>query len=99
MTTPPDEEKVELTVHEMIAMLPDEVQDTIQQMAVFENAVDHQESGTPSWENLPTEAHDIYLLESYRRIMMLITLGWRPVPETMDDYVPSDMPAPEDMDI
>lgn len=94
-----ESEKVEFTVHEMIALLPKQTQRTIEQMAIFENSVDHLESGTPEWKDMPQEGRDLYLIETHRRILMLITMGWRFAGfDNLDDYIPADMPAPEDMD-
>jgi len=56
-----------------------EFQRAVEQLALFENRIDHRESGTPEWDALDPAGRDAYLREAERRVAALGMLGWAPL--------------------
>lgn len=48
------------------------------QLAMYQNRIDHIESGTVKWEDLDLTTRADYLAEAKRSIGALLALGWRP---------------------
>lgn len=73
--SPPDPQA--LTFREELATHDAVIIHSVEQLAIYQNMRDHQESGTEPYHRLDTFAQDSYLKDAFATLMALIVLGWR----------------------